>query len=73
MIDAKRKNPIKTRVFEWWRRGDSNPRPRKLHVSVYVRIPLINLARNTANGQAMPQTSVHEIASPLSPVTQHQS
>ena len=36
---------------EGWRRGESNPRPRASHYSVYVRVPLLILVRLTANGQ----------------------
>ena len=44
----------------WWRRGESNSRPKPSHCSVYVRVPPLSLAHRTADGRAIRCASGHE-------------
>ena len=42
----------------WWRRGESNPRPKQLQPNIYARVPSFHLAIGNAGGQAYPMASV---------------
>ncbi len=53
----------------WWRRGESNPRPRKRHCSFYMLVPSSVLAASTANGQAIDPASSHAQRRPASGTT----
>ena len=41
----------------WWRRGESNPRPKQLQPNIYARVPSFNLSTGNADGQAYPMAS----------------
>ena len=50
----------------WWRRGESNPRPKQSHYSIYVCILPLSLVATTAGGQGH-RGNQRSVSSCLSP------
>ena len=44
--------------MKWWRRGESNPRPKALHDRVYMLSACFDLARRTAHARAADEPTV---------------
>ena len=50
---------FQTSAYSWWRRGESNPRPKRSNHSIYARVPCFILAHPTAHRQAIVCASGH--------------
>jgi len=48
---------------KWWRRGESNPRPKRSDPSLYARVPSLSLVMRHVGGQAHHTTSGHVLTS----------
>ena len=53
--DQKQKSPRKAGIFVWWRRGESNPRPKALRARRYMLSPAFDLVLKQHAGQSAPQ------------------
>ena len=42
-------------IIQWWRRGESNPRPKIIHLSIYILSPIIEFRSAVPNRAISPQ------------------
>ena len=51
--------PWSGKTVKWWRRGESNPRPKAIHKNLYTLSPGFNLIRRSAPEQAPDEPAVY--------------